>query len=124
MRLWQNWKLRPSPPASVEIRSCGPRPSRKRDTDASFSIDTATLAGSGGTIVDVTDGGDESALSFVFSPAGKLVAYYQHNQSPDVAFFCRTSGAEKALADAEACARSLVALVDGEGDGAAACEPE
>jgi hypothetical protein len=94
------------------------------DTDASFAIDTATLAGGGGTIVDVTDGGDESALSFVFSPAGKLVAYYQHNQSPDVAFFCRTSGAEKALADAEACALSLVATADGEGDGAAACEPE
>lgn len=94
------------------------------EDDASLAIDTATLKGAGGTIVDVTDGGDESALSFVFSPAGKLVAYYQHNQSPDVAFFCRTSGAEKQLADAEACALSLVATADGESDGATACEPE
>ena len=67
---------------------------------------------------------DPRKVRTVNVPAGKLVAYYQHNQSPDVAFFCRTSGAEKALADAEACALSLVATADGEGDGAAACEPE
>ncbi len=94
------------------------------EADASFEIETATLKGAGGSIIDVTDGGDESALSFVFSPSGKLVAYYQHNQSPDVALFCRTSGAEKQLVDAEACALSLVATADGESDGATACEPE
>jgi len=94
------------------------------EPDTSYAIDTATLAGAGGSIVDVTDGGDESAMSFVFSTAGKLVAFYQHNQSPDVAFFCRTSGAEKQLADAEACALSLVSTASGESEGAAACAPQ
>lgn len=93
------------------------------EPDTSYEVETATL-GAKGAIVDVTDGGDESAMSFVFSKTGALVAFYQHNQSPDVAFFCRASGAEQQLADAEACALSLVATADGESDGATACEPE
>jgi hypothetical protein len=62
----------------------------------------------GGSIVDVGDGGDESTVSFVFDSSNKLLLHFWHNQSPEVGFYCRTSGAVVSLPDAESCASSLV----------------
>lgn len=47
------------------------------------------------TVVDVTLGGDEDAMTFVFEPSGKLLYYYQHNQSPDWAWFCDGAAVEE-----------------------------
>jgi hypothetical protein len=41
-----------------------------------------------GTIVGVGLGGDEDSMDYVFDAEGELVFYYQHNQSPDWAWFC------------------------------------
>ena len=49
----------------------------------------------GGHVVGVdVEGGDESAIDFVFDLEGNLVALYQHNQSPDVQWFCAEEGEE------------------------------
>jgi hypothetical protein len=48
-----------------------------------------------GAIVDVGLGGDEDSMDFVFDPDGNLVFYYQHNQSPDWAWFCPGEAAEE-----------------------------
>lgn len=41
-----------------------------------------------GTVVGVDLGGDEDSMNYVFDMAGKLIYYYQHNQSPDWSWFC------------------------------------
>ena len=82
---------------------------------AELEVETKLLGGTGtegGTVVGVTDGGDESAMSFVFDTGGKLVASYQHNQSPDVQFFCRSgSAAATEVPGLEDCMGSLVGEV-------------
>ncbi|MDX2090928.1 MAG: hypothetical protein SFX73_23920 [Kofleriaceae bacterium] len=76
-----------------------------------LEVETRVLGGTGsegGTLVDVTDGGDESGMTFVFDTSDKLVALYQHNQSPDVQFFCRGSGAAVELPNVEDCVSALI----------------
>lgn len=51
------------------------------------SVDTIYKPGAG-SVVRVDLGGDEDAMDYVFDPDGNLVLYYQHNQSPDWAWFC------------------------------------
>jgi hypothetical protein len=41
-----------------------------------------------GYAVDVTDGGDESTISYIFNAKKKLVVAYWHNQSPMTYWFC------------------------------------
>ncbi len=41
-----------------------------------------------GAVVGVDLGGDEDAMDFVFDAEGNLLFYFQHNQSPDWAWFC------------------------------------
>jgi len=85
------------------------------DEEATLSVQTRELAGAatgGGTLVDVTDGGDESGITFVFDAGDKLVALFQHNQSPDAQFFCRaSSAARRELAGVEDCVGALVNAV-------------
>ena len=59
-----------------------------------------------GTIVGVGLGGDEDSMDFVFDGRGELVFYYQHNQSPDSAWFC-PEGAEVEEPD-EDCVMSVL----------------
>ncbi len=47
--------------------------------------------GDRGAVVGVGMGGDEDSMDFVFDANGKLIFYYQHNQSPDWAWFCDSS---------------------------------
>lgn len=89
------------------------------DEDAGLTVTTRVLGGTGsggGSVIDVSDGGDESAMSFVFDSAGKLVVLYQDNQSPDVRFSCRTSGARIELPLVEDCVGALVHSIP-HGDG-------
>lgn len=62
----------------------------------------------GGSVVTVDRGGDETAATFVFDADTKLVAVYQHNQSPDVRFYCRTSGAPVSVPNVEDCMGALI----------------
>ncbi|MBX3258391.1 MAG: hypothetical protein KIS78_00880 [Labilithrix sp.] len=41
-----------------------------------------------GTVVTVDIGGDEDGMDYVFDEEQRLILYYQHNQSPDFAWFC------------------------------------
>jgi hypothetical protein len=77
------------------------------DPDAELSVDTS-VTGAGGILVDVGDGGDESAITFLFDSSEALVALYQHNQSPDANLYCRSSGAERALPAGAACMEALI----------------
>lgn len=61
------------------------------DPDAEPYVDLEFHPGAG-TIVDVGMGGDEDAMDFVFDVDGKLLYYYQHNQSPDWAWYCVAEG--------------------------------
>lgn len=42
----------------------------------------------GSTYVSADGGGDEAAMDFLINADGQLVAFYQHNQSPDFQLFC------------------------------------
>ena len=53
----------------------------------------------GSFYVDVDAGGDEAAMYFLIDASGRLVAHYQHNQSPDYALFC--DGGESFRDDSE-----------------------
>jgi hypothetical protein len=76
-----------------------------------LEVETKVLGGSsanGGTLIDVTDGGDESRISFLFDHDNNLVALYLHNQSPDIQFFCLPAGSgTHYLAHLEVCMASL-----------------
>ena len=72
----------------------------------------AGVESSGGSLITVGDGGDESAITFVFDRADELVALYQHNQSPDVRFFCRAAAAPAlTLPNVEDCVGALVSSI-------------
>lgn len=82
------------------------------ETELEVSIQAIGGAGTdGGYILGVTDGGDESAISFIFDSSENLVALYQHNQSPDVQFYCREASApEVTLPNVEDCVSGFVSL--------------
>jgi hypothetical protein len=48
--------------------------------------------GDKGTLITVDYGGDEMAMTFLFGPDGKLLVYYQHNQTPEWGFSCVGEG--------------------------------
>jgi hypothetical protein len=50
-------------------------------------VDWFTLS-NGSWYVTCDGGGDEAAMDFLINPQGEVVAYYQHNQSPDFSVFC------------------------------------
>ena len=77
------------------------------DPEVELSVD-ASVTDSGGILVDVGDGGDESAITFLFDSNQELVALYQHNQSPDANLYCRSSGVERPLPAGEACTDALI----------------
>jgi hypothetical protein len=78
--------------------------------DAELEVETTKLAA--GTQIDVTDGGDESAVSMVFDADGELVLFYLHNQTPEVRFYCRAPiQPVKDLPNVEACISNLVISV-------------
>jgi hypothetical protein len=61
-----------------------------------------------GTVVDVGLGGDEDSMDFVFDLDGNLLFYYQHNQSPDWAWFCPTEGQPTVEEPHEDCVTSAI----------------
>lgn len=65
-----------------------------------------------GTVVDVGLGGDEDSMDFVFDAHGKLLFYYQHNQSPDWAWFCAAEGEPTAEEPDEDCVTAAVSHSD------------
>jgi len=89
-------------------------------SDTELEVETQLLGGSGtdgGTLVSVTDGGDESSMTFVFDQDDELVAAYQSNQSPDVRFYCREPAAPKIdLPNVEDCVGALVNELPHDGD--------
>ncbi len=90
------------------------------EPDTPLEIDTQLLGGAGtdgGTLITVTDGGDESAMTFVFDHDNNLAALYQHNQSPDVRFYCREASAPRIdLPNVEDCVGALVNEIPHDGD--------
>lgn len=58
-----------------------------------------------GAVVQVGLGGDEDAMDFVFNVDGDLIYFYQHNQSPDWAWFC--AGDTELSEPDEACVREI-----------------
>jgi hypothetical protein len=56
-----------------------------------FDVDYVHF-GDAGWLVGMDMGGDEDYMRFLFDGAGKLLVYYQSNQSPDVGWFCKDSG--------------------------------
>jgi hypothetical protein len=65
-----------------------------------------------GAVVDVGLGGDEDAMDFVFDAEGKLRYYYQHNQSPDWAWFCADEHEEPMAEPDEDCFQDAVSHSD------------
>lgn len=90
------------------------------EDDVELEVETQVLGGTGsagGTVITVGDGGDESAISFVFDSSDELVALYQHNQSPDVRFYCKEAAAPAVdLPDVEDCVSALVGAIVHDGD--------
>jgi hypothetical protein len=78
--------------------------------DVEPDVDIQHHPGSG-TVVNVGLGGDEDAMDFVFDASGALVFYYQHNQSPDWAWFCGSEGTALPEPD-EDCAAAIVGHSD------------
>jgi len=63
------------------------------DGPASIEVEWTGLS-HGGAVVRCDAGGDEAAMDFWLDAGSQLVAYYQHNQSPDFALFCDGGQAE------------------------------
>jgi hypothetical protein len=78
------------------------------DEEQELSI-TTEMHGAAGSVVGVDLGGDEDAMTFVFDGAGKLLHYYQHNQSPDMAWFCRDAGEAAANEPSDVCVGPAIA---------------
>jgi hypothetical protein len=72
------------------------------DEEQELAVKTE-LHGAAGAVVDVDLGGDEDAMTFVFDGAGKLLHYFQHNQSPDMAWFCKDAGEAAANEPSDSC---------------------
>jgi hypothetical protein len=72
-----------------------------------LTVDTMFLdgfQGTGGTVISVdTETFDEDTITFVFDNAGDLVMAYQHNQSPDVMWFCGGASEPALPAPSEDC---------------------
>lgn len=73
------------------------------------SVDVTHHSGAG-TIVRVDLGGDEDAMDYVFDADGNVIFYYQHNQSPDWAWFCE--GQETGTDPGDTCATSVAGSSD------------
>mgnify|MGYP003676504419 CR=1 FL=1 len=69
-------------------------------------LEIETYEFSGGTSLYVTAGFDEDGLELFFDDEGKLLASYQHNQSPTVDYYCADDGAGLEAPD-EYCFESL-----------------
>ena len=55
--------------------------------EITVEVEWSTLS-NGSWYVGCDGGGDEAAMDFLINAQGELVAYYQHNQSPDFGLFC------------------------------------
>ncbi len=62
------------------------------DELAELELDVELRSTEDGQLIDVTDGGDESNVTYVFAGEGKLVMSYFHNQSPWVDWYCAEEG--------------------------------
>jgi hypothetical protein len=65
-----------------------------------------------GVVIDIGMGGDEDAMDFVFDLNGKLLYYYQHNQSPDWGWYCAADGEEPMEEPDEDCFREPISQSD------------
>ena len=63
------------------------------DPDEDVFLNFVTKKYADGTVVTVDAGGDEDGLSMYFDGDDRLIAAYQHSQSPTVDFFCGASNA-------------------------------
>lgn len=70
-----------------------------------------THHGDAGTIVDVGLGGDEDSMDYVYDAEGNLLFYFQHNQSPDWAWFCE-GVVDENVDPAEDCATDVAGSSD------------
>lgn len=87
------------------------------DDESEVSVKTE-MHGAAGSVVDVDLGGDEDAMTYVFDGAGKLLSSFQHNQSPDMGWFCKDAGEAAADEPSDSC---VGAAVGGEGKRAFTC---
>lgn len=75
------------------------------DPEEPFTLEVSAKSfGDAGAFVGVDYGGDEMAMDFLFDGAGNLLMYYQHNQSPDVGWFCKDPGEKSIEEPGEDCA--------------------
>jgi hypothetical protein len=72
------------------------------DEEQELAVKTE-IHGAAGSVVDVDLGGDEDAMTFVFDGGGKLLHYFQHNQSPDMGWFCKDANEADANEPSDAC---------------------
>lgn len=61
------------------------------DEDVFLNFESTTYTS--GTVITVDAGGDEDALEMYFDRDGRLLAAFQHNQSPTIEYYCGTTGA-------------------------------
>jgi len=72
--------------------------------EVAFTVDNDLRASGRTSLVD-TDIFDEDAITFFYDGADQLIGLYQHNQSPDVRWFC---GAGQAAVDEPSCLDDMI----------------
>ena len=77
------------------------------DPEDEFHFEAEYVKLEDGAIVIMADGGDESTTEYLFDGAGKALAYYVHNQSPWVEYYCGQEGDEAADEPSEDCIPAL-----------------
>lgn len=76
------------------------------DPDEDVDLNFDVVEYERGTKITVDAGGDEDGLSMYFDADGKMLAAYQHNQSPTIDYYCAGNGAPIAGPD-EDCFQDL-----------------
>lgn len=83
------------------------------DELAELELDVELRSTEDGQLIDVTDGGDESNVTYVFGGEGELVMSYFHNQSPWVDWYCAREGEAPApnAEPSEWCASAMISSI-------------
>jgi len=78
------------------------------DERAEFTFGVDFVRTSAGSVVTMSDGGDESTTEYAFDADGNLLAYYVHNQSPWTEFYCGQEGDDDTTYPDEDCVSAWI----------------